>query len=263
MMNKKLVQAMIILLSSVAWTLSYEMLYDLIYILVPEEMLNGLEYAFIDSLACLFLIICYSLVYYWLIADGKRKLNLDISLEDYGRGLILGFAVGGFSNLWFLFVEWLLSNGNWFPQTIEQFDQSWDYTLQESYLWVFLSIVVLGPIVEEILFRGIIFKVLEHLNKSWVAVFISALLFGIWHGQPVQMGYTFIAGLVFGLARLYSGGILLPIFIHIINNLLSTLPDSWYAVLSEGIGLFSWLAMIPAYYILKEWLKETKTLGNS
>ena len=90
---------------------------------------------------------------------------------------------------------------------------------------LYLGVVFLGPIFEEVLFRGCLFNGLE---KSFLgghgAVFISALIFSIIHlqyGFWVILLMLFPMAILLGYARLTSNSLLLPIFIHSINNLLT------------------------------------------
>ena len=73
-----------------------------------------------------------------------------------------------------------------------------------------ISIVVMAPIVEELLFRG---GMQGHLLRKWKnpawAILVSALIFGIVHGNPVQMFFASILGLVLGWVY-YRTGSLLP-----------------------------------------------------
>ncbi|WP_373599237.1 CPBP family intramembrane glutamic endopeptidase [Paraclostridium bifermentans] len=81
-----------------------------------------------------------------------------------------------------------------------------------------LCVVILVPIFEEIVFRGIIF---DHLKRNYslvTAIIVQALLFGLVHGNIVQGIYTFLAGIVFVLANIYCGSILGSIILHIIFN---------------------------------------------
>lgn len=81
-----------------------------------------------------------------------------------------------------------------------------------------LCVVILAPIFEEIIFRGIIF---DHLKRNYslvTAIIVQALLFGLVHGNIVQGIYTFLAGIVFVLANIYCGSILGSIILHIIFN---------------------------------------------
>ena len=83
-----------------------------------------------------------------------------------------------------------------------------------------ICMVVLIPICEEIIFRGIIF---DHLKRNYsiiTAIIVQALLFGLFHGNIVQGIYTFLSGIIFVLANIYCGSILGGIILHIIMNLL-------------------------------------------
>ena len=76
----------------------------------------------------------------------------------------------------------------------------------------------LGPVVEEILFRGTILRGLEQYGKLF-AIGTSAILFGLFHGDFVQGIFAMACGLVFGyLALEYS--IRWAIALHVFNNFL-------------------------------------------
>tara|TARA_Y100000994_G_scaffold184873_1_gene153680 strand:+ start:199 stop:900 length:702 start_codon:yes stop_codon:yes gene_type:complete len=91
----------------------------------------------------------------------------------------------------------------------------------------YLGVVFFGPIFEEFLFRGFLFK---GLQKSIIgghgAVFVSAILFSIVHvqyGIYILLFMMFPIAVLLGYARLKSGSLLLPILIHMINNLATCL----------------------------------------
>lgn len=84
--------------------------------------------------------------------------------------------------------------------------------------WAILSVVVCAPLLEEILFRGMIFESCrERFGKGW-AVLISAGLFGLIHGVPVQVINAFVVGLIFGYLYLRTRSLLLVVLLHMINN---------------------------------------------
>ncbi|EOU1841776.1 CPBP family intramembrane metalloprotease [Clostridium perfringens] len=83
--------------------------------------------------------------------------------------------------------------------------------------------IILIPIYEEIVFRGIIFGYLRKNFNIIVAVLVQALIFGIMHLNLVQGIYTFILGIVLALIYMYSDSILGNITVHIIFNLLGAL----------------------------------------
>lgn len=91
-------------------------------------------------------------------------------------------------------------------------------TMQQNTLSMFLYASLGAPIAEELLFRGLIQRSLMPLGKKF-AVFGSALLFGLFHGNLVQTPYAFLVGLVLGYVTAeYS--IWWAILLHMINNML-------------------------------------------
>lgn len=67
--------------------------------------------------------------------------------------------------------------------------------------WAYLDLALIGPLAEEMLFRGAILRKLLSLfkgNLHWVAIIISALIFGAAHGNLAQGSTAFLAGLVLG-----------------------------------------------------------------
>ena len=100
------------------------------------------------------------------------------------------------------------------PNTLEDiFDQ-----MVKSPVGIF-SIVVSGPIIEEIVFRRIIINdCMTRFGKPWAAILISAALFGIIHLNPAQMANAFLMGILFGWVYIRTGSMLPGIIGHIINN---------------------------------------------
>ena len=81
-----------------------------------------------------------------------------------------------------------------------------------------LAVAVSAPLAEELVFRGIIQSRLERAMPVWSAVVLQAALFGLIHGTPVQIGYAFVMGLLFGYIRHRTGSILPTIAAHAAFN---------------------------------------------
>ena len=82
---------------------------------------------------------------------------------------------------------------------------------------MFLCIAILAPITEEILCRGLILRTLMPFGKKF-AIVASAFLFGMFHGNILQIPFAFLVGLVLGyVAAEYS--IAWAMVLHMINNL--------------------------------------------
>ena len=82
-----------------------------------------------------------------------------------------------------------------------------------------LSIALLAPILEELLFRGAIQGVLLNtLRKPWVAIVVSSLIFGVVHMNPAQIPFAFLLGMMFGWLYYRTGSLLPGIVGHVLNN---------------------------------------------
>ena len=80
---------------------------------------------------------------------------------------------------------------------------------------------LLGPVLEELVFRGAITRELLRKFRPGMAIFISGLLFGLIHFNPVQSVFGFLAGML--LAWLYwrTRSVVPCIVVHVLNNALS------------------------------------------
>lgn len=95
-----------------------------------------------------------------------------------------------------------------------------------------LYVCLFAPVGEELLFRGFTLSLLKPHGKK-LALFASALLFALLHGNWVQLPYTFLLGVVLGYAALRFG-VIWSAILHIANNLLM------------GYGFPALLSLLPA-----------------
>lgn len=89
----------------------------------------------------------------------------------------------------------------------------------QSTLISMIIINIVGPIFEEILFRGIIFDELSETSPLYIAVIIQGLLFAIAHGNLLQGIYTFTLGIILAVINYYCQSIWSDILGHILFNI--------------------------------------------
>ena len=94
-----------------------------------------------------------------------------------------------------------------------------------------VSVAILAPVFEEILFRGYIFGFFREGFPFWVAAIASSALFGFAHGQLLWICYAAGLGLLFCVIRERSGTLTLCITAHMGFNL-TAVPQ----LLFSGIG---------------------------
>jgi membrane protease YdiL (CAAX protease family) len=83
-----------------------------------------------------------------------------------------------------------------------------------------LLVVVLGPVAEELLFRGVLYPGLRNELGPWAAVPLSGLIFGFFHryaGWPAVVG-TAVFGMGFALLAEGSGSLWPGMVAHILGN---------------------------------------------
>lgn len=82
----------------------------------------------------------------------------------------------------------------------------------------FVTVVVTGPIMEELVFRGAILGYLISHSSKLPALLFSSFLFGLIHFSLDQVVWGSIAGIFLGYAYMKSQNIIVPIFFHMLNN---------------------------------------------
>lgn len=92
--------------------------------------------------------------------------------------------------------------------------------------WGWIAVGVLVPIAEEMVFRGAILRTLLNLcghRWRWGAIVLSALLFGVVHGNMAQLLNATLMGCLLGWLYYRSGSIAPGIVFHIVNNSVAVL----------------------------------------
>lgn len=73
---------------------------------------------------------------------------------------------------------------------------------------------IISPIAEELLFRGIILAEMKRVMKPMRAALLSSALFGLYHGNPVQLVYAFVLSMVLSFAYYDSKNFAVPVVLH-------------------------------------------------
>ena len=119
-----------------------------------------------------------------------------------------------------------------FPSIVEKYG-AYAELLSVDNLWLsILTIALLPAVFEELLFRGVIFNSFNKKYDVVIAVFVSALLFGVYHMNWIQGIYAFIFGLALAYMYFKSNSLFVPIIFHFINNLISTLVTYYDLVIN-------------------------------
>jgi membrane protease YdiL (CAAX protease family) len=141
-----------------------------------------------------------------------------LSPACFGWIVLLGFAVQHVISLLMAVIYAIM------PSAMDQYTEMIDSSgiSQYSILWA-VSTLILPPIVEEIIFRGLILQYLGRAGARFlVANLIQAVLFGVFHMNFVQGIYTALLGFLLGWLAYRYDSILVPMVLHAIFNLFGT-----------------------------------------
>lgn len=84
-------------------------------------------------------------------------------------------------------------------------------------LLVMLGGVILPALIEEFALRGIALGALKKFGNTF-AIILTAVLFGLMHGNIEQIPFAFVLGLYLGFAVIRTGTMWTAVVIHLINN---------------------------------------------
>ncbi|MDD4113897.1 MAG: type II CAAX endopeptidase family protein [Herbinix sp.] len=105
-----------------------------------------------------------------------------------------------------------------FDTLFSSYDKTINSVFAADTIIVAVYVIILAPIVEELMLRGILFARLRHGASFIVANVIQAVVFGIYHWNIVQGIYAFGIGLLLGFVYERTRTLLAPIFVHAFIN---------------------------------------------
>ena len=98
---------------------------------------------------------------------------------------------------------------------------------------LFVFVWLIGPVCEELIYRGLLWGALERLKWGRWAVFgLTTVIFAVSHLEPLRTSLLLVIGIPIGLARLFTGRLGASIVAHQVNNFLPAL-----AVLLVALGV--------------------------
>ena len=132
-----------------------------------------------------------------------------------------------------------------------------------------LTIALLAPILEELLFRGAIQgRLQDTLKNPRKAIIISSLIFGVVHMNPAQILFAFILGMLFGWLYYRTGSLLPGIVGHVLNNSIASVNMILYGntTLEEQMGdttqMWLWAVVATIVFVMAATWLDRKLKKN-
>ena len=121
-----------------------------------------------------------------------------------------------------------------------------------------ISITIMAPLVEELLFRGAIQgHMLRKGMKPLNAILIASAIFGIVHMNPIQIPFAFAIGLIFGWLYYRTGSVVPGIIGHFINNSIACLQMATLTEEEFNTKTIDLIGEVPTYLLFAASLAVT------
>ncbi len=186
----------------------------------------------------------------------KDSLSKRASINKFPGKFTLNLAIMGVSASYAVtLVLGLLTMANLLPQSwVAIQNDAYSGILSSSPMLQFLSVGLMAPLVEEILFRGHILGALKKEMHPWIAILISAVFFGVSHGTPIGIIYATALGIVMGWLTIAFDSIVPSLLFHIAYNC----TVAYSGGVSLGIAVISIPILIFEIMIIKNYFRGKK-----
>jgi len=177
----------------------------------------------------------------WAIhAIFRRKFIERLSFNKTPPAFItLSFIAGFALQMPISFILSLIENAGVAPDLFEQYSNNMEQLMSnQSMVLQILAVGIMAPLLEEIIFRGLIFNQLRNNIPLPAALIIQGLLFGIVHLDVIQGSYAFIIGILLGLLIVWYNSLLPPVAFHMGLNLSGIILSELGEGLSDMAGMF-------------------------
>lgn len=153
-------------------------------------------------------------ILYWKSDWREKNFNYRRAFCPKNILAIIGAGVGGCIVLTAL----LSTLAACFPQAFQSYNAVMKNLTDNGMLLSTVYVLLIGPISEELIFRGAILDRFYLAFPFWIANVLQALLFGLYHMNLIQGLYAFCLGLVLGMIRRRTGSILGCMIMHVLFN---------------------------------------------
>ncbi|MDD6215582.1 MAG: CPBP family intramembrane metalloprotease [Roseburia sp.] len=159
-----------------------------------------------------------ALLTYWIVfLIRKKKFAQEVKLRKIpAKGILAVLLMGITFNI---VISTLLATIPFPDAWMETYQQNSSVLTGGNEVISFLATVFMAPVLEEIVFRGLIYDRLKKGMPAVVAAIISSLAFGLMHGTIIWMMYAFVLGVVLVIVFERFHSLLANMFLHFGFNL--------------------------------------------
>lgn len=226
--NKVFLKSLILIVfMSAAYVLSMFLLVPLIYLLgslgVVVDVDSTTGSLVLRLVVYVIAIIIFLLGFLWLTKGSWKAIWKIAGFNRLLEWKDMGLSVAGF--IGYMILTFIVLS---IATNIPGFDssQAQDVGISTMFgmerFWVFLSLVVLAPVAEEFMFRGLLYGQLRKFGVwHWLSILIVSALFGLAHGQWNVGLDVFSLSVILCILREITGSIWSGIVLHMIKNFIA------------------------------------------
>ena len=192
------------------------------------------------------------------IPDGPKREEENLTFGGFIKFFLISYFIMVLLNLFTTGFLWIV--GNFKEADVVNPLES---VLSNSSIWATIIFAgILSPIIEEVLFRGVMLNKLRTYGDK-IAIITTALLFGLFHENFSQFFYAVGLGMIFAYVTLKTGTIKYSIGLHIMINMMGSVIGT--QVLSSTIatmifGIVVWVFVIAGLILFIKDFKKMSLL---
>lgn len=114
------------------------------------------------------------------------------------------------------------------------------------------GVIIVAPLFEEVLFRGLVMGELKKIMRPWAAITLQAILFGVAHGVLFQSIFAFAVGIVLGIVYHHTQSIKTAVICHSVFNFSTVLMQEDMSLIGNVIFITAGILLttLSIFYII-------------
>ncbi|WP_311482052.1 type II CAAX prenyl endopeptidase Rce1 family protein [uncultured Anaerococcus sp.] len=162
----------------------------------------------------------------------------------------IGLGTLGFGNILENIIVKALEGSKLVNDALELLEKAFRAKGPVDGIFILIAVIIGAPLVEELLFRGVLFEELRKEISLKGTIFLTALVFGIYHFNILQSSNAFFLGLVLAYVYYKTRSIKASIIIHATNNMIAMIPFLDQGLSPLGICIYIVFFIIGIYSLI-------------
>lgn len=222
------------------------------FIMALNNTLNEKYLVFLYIVYAVLGITIFGIWYYkgYVKKHPKVKLGEVFGVKSVSASVLTAASLYFVINAAAILTNWL------FPKVMEEYNELIEMSgLVNNAVILIAYSLIMAPILEELVFRGVIFGVLEDSGiRPGLRILFTTILFSVMHITiPIQMVYAFLVGLMLGFLRYKYRSIRISILTHMLFNFIGTFVSG--IIDNSGLGegamlIFGGIALIVMVFVI-------------